>query len=79
MKIEAMQVFIEGKGDKENYEITAIDAETQKVHTILAGALNLNGYAFATSGLDMGEYGKTITLEQESGSRYLNLSTEGGL
>jgi len=74
IKFEAINVVVEGKSDTKSgdYEIRGVD-ENGKVRDFKAGALNLNGFAFAASSMSIGEYGETVTIEQEKGSRYLNL------
>jgi len=49
------------------------DGESRQFH---AQALNLNGFAFATSSMEIGEYRQTITIEQEIDGGYLNLEVE---
>lgn len=74
VEFEAIQVVIDGKNATESgeYEIRAANADG-KVREFSAGALNLNGFGFATAGTEIGEYGETVTIEQADGSRYLNL------
>ena len=72
-QFDAINVVIEGKSttDSGEYEITAVN-DSGKVQEFTAGALNLNGHAMATSSMEIGEYGETITVTQEEGSRYIN-------
>jgi hypothetical protein len=84
MEFEAINVVVESLPDEKvsethtktgGYEITAA-GEDGTVRTFSAGALNLNGYAFATSSMEIGEYNRLVTVEQKDGSRYVNLKTE---
>lgn len=80
VEFEASNVVVESLPDETDgthttsggYEITAVN-EKGTVRTFTAGALNLNGYAFATSSMEIGEYDRKIVVTQEEGSRYLNL------
>lgn len=75
-KITASQIVIDGKGDGDEYLIRTLDANGEK-HEMEAGALNLNGFAFATSGMEIGEYNQTVTVEKENEwSRYVNIRVE---
>lgn len=80
-KFEALNVAIESLPDKQisethtesgGYKITAVNAEG-KTRVFQATALNLNGFAFATSGMSIGEYRETVIVEQELDGGYLNL------
>ena len=77
MKFDALNVVVEGKSSTESgeYEITAVNKDGE-VREFTAGALNVNGFAMATSSMEIGEYGETITVIQEENSRYLNLEVE---
>ncbi|OYR58504.1 hypothetical protein [Halorubrum halodurans] len=70
IEFEAINVVVESTGDE--YEVTAVNGLNQ-IETFVAGALNLNGFAFATSSMEIGEYGERIMVTQEENSRYLNL------
>ena len=69
-EFEAINVVVESTGDE--YEVFAVNGMGQ-TETFIAGALNLNGFAFATSSMEIGEYGETIMVSQKDGSRYVNL------
>jgi len=72
--IEAQNVLVDREGDM--YSLRIIDTNS-KVHSLEAGALTLNDYAFSTGGCEIGEYGKVVTVKRrETGSRYIHLSTE---
>jgi len=83
-EFEAINVVVESQPDKQinethtesgGYEITAVN-KNGKVKEFSAGALNLNGFAFATPSMEIGEYDETIVVEQEDGSRYINLKVQ---
>lgn len=69
-QFEAINVVVESTGNE--YEIIGIN-EMGQTETFIAGALNLNGFAFATSSMEIGEHNETILIQQENGSRYVNL------
>ena len=74
VEIEAQSVLV----DRENgmYSLRVIDTNS-KVRRLEAGALTLNDYGFSTSGCEIGECGKVVTVKRlETGSRYIHLSTE---
>ena len=74
MDIEAQNVSV----DREDgtYDLRIIDTNN-KIHSLEAGALTLNDYGFSTSGCEIAEYGKVVTVKRlEAGSRYVHLSTE---
>ena len=74
VEIEAQNVLVDREGDM--YSLRVIDTNS-KIHRLEAGALKLNDYAFSTSGCELGEYGKVVTVKRlEAGSRYIHLSTE---
>jgi hypothetical protein len=81
MEFNAIRVVIERLPDEQisethtksgGYEITAID-EDEKRRSFWAGALNINGYAFSTSGMSIQEHERLITVEKDEDSRYVNL------
>ena len=72
--IEAQNVLVDREGDM--YSLRVIDTNN-KVHSLETEALTLNDYGFATSGCEISEYGKVVTVKRlETGSRYIHLSTE---
>ena len=74
VEIEAQSVLVDREGDM--YSLRIVDTNS-KVHRLEAGALTLNGYGFSTSGCEISEYGKVVTVKRrETGSRYIYLSTE---
>jgi len=74
VEIEAQNVSVDREGDM--YSLRIIDTNS-KVHRLEAGALTLNDYGFSTSGCEISEYGKVVTVKRvEAGSRYIHLSTE---
>jgi hypothetical protein len=74
VEIEAQSVLVDREGDM--YSLRIIDTNS-KVHRLEAGALALNDYGFSTSGCEISEYGKVVTVKRrETGSRYIYLSTE---
>ena len=74
VEIEAQSVLVDREGDM--YSLRVIDTNST-VHSLEAGALTLNGYGFSTSGCEINEYGKVVTVKRlETGSRYIHLSTE---
>lgn len=70
IEFEAINVMVESTGDE--YEVTGINGLGQ-TETFIAGALNLNGFGFATSSAEIGEYGEVVVINQEPGSRYLDI------
>ena len=74
VEIEAQNVLVDREDDV--YDLRVIDTNN-KVHSLEADALTLNDYGFATSGCELSEYGKVVTVKRlETGSRYIHLSTE---
>ena len=74
VEIEAQSVLVDREGDM--YSLRIIDTNS-KVHCLESGALALNDYGFSTSGCEISEYGKVVTVKRrETGSRYIYLSTE---
>ena len=74
VEIEAQNVLVDREGD--TYRLRVIDTNN-KVHSLEAGALTLNDYGFSTSGCEISEYGKVVTVKRlETGSRHIHLSTE---
>jgi len=74
VEIEAQNVLVDREGGM--YSLRIIDTNS-KVHRLEAGALTLNDYGFSTSGCEISEYGKVVTVKRlETGSRYIHLSTE---
>ena len=74
VEIEAQGVFVDREGGR--FSLRVIDTNN-KVHSLEAGALTLNDYGFSTSGCEISEYGKVVTVKRlETGSRYIHLSTE---
>ena len=73
VEIEAQNVLVDREGDM--YSLRIIDTNS-KVHRLEAGALTLNDYGFSTSGCEISEYGKVVTVKRPAGSRYIHLSTE---
>ena len=72
--IEAQGVLVDREGDV--YDLRVIDTNN-KVHSLEAESLTLNDYGFATSGCEISEYGKVVTVKRlETGSRCIHLSTE---
>jgi hypothetical protein len=72
--IEAQNVLVDREGDM--YSLRVIDTNS-KVHRLESAALTLNDYGFSTSGCEISEYGKVVTVKRlETGSRYIHLSTE---
>jgi len=72
--IEAQNVSV----DREDgtYDLRVIDINN-KIHSLEAGALTLNDFGFSTSGCEISEHGKVVTVKRlETGSRYIHLSTE---
>jgi len=74
VEIEAQNVLVDREGGM--YSLRIIDTNS-KVHRLEADALTLNDYGFSTSGCEISEYGKVVTVKRlETGSRYIHLSTE---
>ena len=72
--IEAQGVLVDREGDM--YSLRVIDTNN-KVHSLEAESLTLNDYGFATSGCEISEYSKVVTVKRlETGSRCIHLSTE---
>lgn len=76
VRFEALQVVITREDQDSDYEIRAIDSDGVK-KTFHAGALNINGMAMATGGLEIGEYRGAVIIEKDRpDSRYLNLNLQ---
>ena len=74
VEIEAQNVLVTREGGM--YSLRIIDTNS-KVHRLEAGALKFNDFGFSTSGCEIGECGKVVTVKRpETGSRYIHLSTE---
>ena len=74
VEIEAQGVLVDREDDV--YDLRVIDTNN-KVHSLEADALTLNDCGFATSGCELSECGKVVTVKRlETGSRYIHLSTE---
>ena len=72
--IEAQGVLVDREGGV--YDLRVIDTNN-KFHSLEAESLTLNNYGFATSGCEISEYGKVVTVKRlETGSRCIHLSTE---
>lgn len=72
---EYQNVTITDEGERPTqYRVYCFKDNINNPEAVLtAGALNLNGYAFATSGFEIGEYKHTVRVTREEGSRYVNL------
>jgi len=74
VEIEAQNVLVDREDGR--YDLRIIDTNN-KIHSLEAGALTLNGYGFSTDGCEISEYGKVVTVKRrDTGSRYVHLSTE---
>ena len=74
VEIEAQNVSVDREDDM--YNLRIIDTNN-KIHSLEAGALTLNDFGFSTSGCEIAEYGKVVTVKRlKKGSRCIHLSTE---
>jgi len=77
-------VMVEATGDRlvvqkdgDEYQLDVYDFQNNEHTTLRAGALNINGFAMATSSLEIGEFNQRITVYKDGmDTRYADIEVE---